>query len=541
MHRLSEYIDGVNDGTIVTGTLVKLAIKRHEKDLQNPLLEFRGDEVQVVIDFISLLTHSTDKSAGHRFILEPWQVFLVASIFGWYWVETGNRRYTSSYIQIARKNGKSALSIAIALYHFIMEGHINAEVLISANSVKQARDVLFKLASDFVNRLDPASQFMKLYHNEIRSKKDGSLFKIMASDVKNLAGYNCSFGIVDEYYSALNHQIRELFRTSQIMRETKHLMTITTAGFDLEGPCYELRNSCINMLNETSIDESTFALIYELDEKDDWTKEENFIKANPNLDVTVRRETLIDSVAKAVNQPSIETDIRTLNLNQWMSTKEVWLPEKDVSKCFEELNLKDFDGQSCIVGVDLASVSDLTAVVLMFEKEGEFYFFPEFYIPQDTITDRSDEHKFRNWIHRGLINVTPGNTTDYDYVTSKLLEYDKRFFINEIAYDKYNATQWAVHASDQGLALREFSQSLGNFNGPTREMERIVMSKKAHFHNNEILRNHFRAVEIKHDHNGNIKPIKREESRKKIDGVIAAIQALGVYYYTHQGQIGTIY
>ena len=541
MNRFSEYVDGVLDDSIIVGDLVKKAVLRHERDLLNDDLEFRADRAQHAIDFIALLVHSTDTYSGKQFILEPWQVFLVGSIFGWFHKGTNRRRYTSSYIQVARKNGKSALAIAISLYHFVVEGDQNAEVLIAANSVKQAKDVLFKLASDFVNRLDPNAKFMKLYYNEIRSKKNGSYFKVLASDVKNLAGYNCSFGIIDEYYAAQSHQIRELFRTSQIMRENKHLMAITTAGFDLDSPCYELRESCINILNEVSEDESTFTLIYELDEKDDWTVEENWIKANPNLDVTVRRETLDDSIKKALLQPSIETDIRTLNLDQWMQTKEVWLPEKYMDLCFEDLNLEDFLDQECIIGVDLASVKDLTAVVVMFEKEDHFYFFPYFYIPQDTIIDRSDESKYRNWIQRGLVDVTPGNVTDYDYVTRNLLELDKNHYIKEIAYDKYNATQWAVHASDEGLPLREFSQSLGNFNGPTREMERIVMDGKAHFQNNEILRGHFRSVEIKYDHNGNMKPMKKEEYRKKIDGVIAAIQALGVYYYTHQNNSGMIY
>jgi len=541
LNRFSEYIDGVKDGSLKVGSLIKKAIERHEKDMKNPELEFRVSHAQHAIDFIALLEHSTDSSAGKPFLLEPWQVFLVGSLFGWYWKGTERRRYTSSYIQVARKNGKSALAIAISLYHFVCEGHQNAEVLVAANSVKQAKDVLFKLASDYVNKLDPKAQYMKLYYNEIRSKKNGSYFKVMASDVKNLAGYNCSFGIIDEYYSAQNHQIRELFRTSQIMRENKHLMTITTAGFDLDSPCYELRNSCINILNELSVDEYTFVLIYELDEGMDWTLEENWSLANPNLDITVRRETLEDSIKKAISQPAIETDIRTLNLNQWMQTREVWLPDKYLKNSFEDLNLDDFDGQECIIGVDLASVSDLTAVVVMFEKEGHFYFFPYFYIPRDTIKDRSDENKYNNWIQRGLIDVTPGNVTDYDYVTANLLKIDKKCFIKEIAYDKYNATQWAVNASDEGLPLREFSQSLGNFNGPSREMERIVMDGKAHFQKNEILMSHFRSVEIKHDHNGNIKPMKKEEYRKKIDGVIASIQALGVYYYTHQNNVGMIY
>lgn len=532
MHRLSEYIDSVKSGDIVTGQYIKLAIDRHERDLTNDKFEFRPEEAQKAIDFIALLKHSTDASAGKPFILESWQVFLVASLFGWYLTGTNKRRYTSSYIQIARKNGKSALTVALALYSFVIDSQQNSEVLMAANSVKQAKDVLFKLSTDFCRSLDPREQYIKAYYNELRFKGTGSFFKILASDVKNLAGYNCSFGIIDEYYSASNGQIRELFRTSQIMRENKHLMTITTAGFDLNGPCYELRNSCVNILDQTGEDDSTFTLIYELDPEDDWTDEKNWIKANPNLDVTVRRDTLEDSVNKAKLNPSIETDIRTLNMNQWMATKSVWIPERYVSKCFEPLKMEDFKDEECIVGVDLASVSDLTAVVTMFMRDDEYYFFPHFFIPQDTLTNRSDEHTYKNWIHRDEIIVTPGNVTDYDYVTKVLMEIDKYHYIKEIAYDKWNATQFAIQATSEGLPLREFSQAIGNFNGPTREMERLIMSGKVHIQTNEIMANHFRNVELKHDHNGNCKPTKTSESRKKLDGVIAMIQALGVHYYT---------
>jgi len=520
---------------------MKLAIKRHIKDLENDDFEFRPEFGQHAIDFIEILQHSSDTSAGKHFILESWEIFLIGSIFSWFNKGTDILRYTSSFLEVGRKNGKSSLSIAMALYHFVTNSQNNAEILITANSAKQCRDVLFKITLDFLRHLDPQQTYIRQYHNELRFKKTGSFLKILASDVSNLAGYNASFSIVDEFYGAKNHQIRELIRTSMVARENKHLMVTSTSGFDLNSPCYEFRNSCINILEETGIDDSVFVMIYELDPEDSWEDSKNWIKANPNLGITVRESELADLVKKAQLNPSIETEIRTLNMNQWMTTKSVWIQDKYVSACFEELKIEDFHGEHCIIGIDLGSVSDLTAVSVLFERDNEFYIFPIFYMPQDTISERSDQHAYRNWIQRGHIQVTPGNVCDYDYITADLLEIDKNFFIKEIVYDRWNSTQFAVSATDEGLPLHEFSQSIGNFNGPTREVERLIMKGQLHIQNNEILMNHFRNVELKRDHNGNVKPIKSGEERKKIDGVIALIQAVGSYFYNKPQEVGHIY
>jgi len=535
MKRLSEYLDSVLDGERVVGRLERLAVERHVKDLKNPELEFRVEDAQRAISFIEILQHSTDNNAGKPFILENWEVFIVSQIFGFYWKGTNKLRFNSSYIQIARKNGKSSLTIAMALYHFISYSNKNAEVLLGAGTAKQAKDVLFKILKDFCNRLDPHGEFLKQYYNEVRFKNTGSYFKIMAGNVDNLAGYNTSFAIVDEYAFSKNHQIREMFRTSMVSRENPHLLTITTAGWDMTGPCYALRESCINLLEGIAKDESMFVMIFEMDEDDDWTNPDVWIKSNPNLGVTVSMDAIQDGVTKAMNTPSIEVDVKTLTLNKWVQSKETWIPDKYLGPCFEDLKINDFIGEECNIGVDLASVSDISSVVIMFVKDqddGEhFYFFPLFYIPYSTLHDRADSIMYKTWKEQGLITVTDGNTTNYSLITNDLLDIDKDNYIRKISYDKWNSEVWAIDCQDKGLPMEQYSQAIGNFVIPVRQLEKLIIEKKAHFQNNEIMITHFRNVSLRYDSNANCKPDKGRDPLKKIDGCIAAIQALGGYLY----------
>jgi len=229
----------------------------------------------------------------------------------------------------------------------------------------------------------------------------------------------------------------------------------------------------------------------------------------------------------------------------WCQSRTTWISDKYLSACFEELDINDFKNQECYVGVDLASTSDLCATVVMFIRDEEYYFFPIFYIPLETLNDRPDTHKYQNWHQRKLITITDGNTTNYDMITNDLIEVDNNHIIRQIAYDRYNAQKWALDCQNKGLPMREFSQSIGNFNSPTRHMEMIILSGKAHFHRNEILLHHFKNVMLKLDHNGNIKPTKSNgkaggQARNKIDGVIAAIQALATGLYDNRTS-GMIY
>lgn len=525
-----QYAVDVVEGKIVCCENIKLACKRFLSDLERNDLEFREDVVDEAISFIGILKHFAGKSSGKPFILEPWQQWVVANIIGFYWKGTNDRRFTSSYIEVSRKNGKTALAAALCMYFLIADGEDGAEVDLAANSKEQAK-IAFSFCSNFAKQLDPSAKTLKAYRDSILLDVNDSKLKVFAADDSKLDGFNASFGLVDEYHSAKNSKVRDVIKSSMGMRQNPHLCTITTAGFDKTLPCYKLRTTAIEILNKLKEDDSMFIAIYSLDDEDDWTDENNWVKCTPNLDVTVTTKYIREQVKSAINNPSEEVGVKTKTLNLWCDTASVWLPESYIMRNSSKINLEDFRDCECYVGVDLAATSDLTAVSYLIEKDGTYYFKTDYYLPESALKEKADRELYKFWKQQGLLKITEGNVTDYDYITNDMIAASEILNIQSIGYDKYNATQWAIHATELGLPLEEYPQTLGNFNKPTREMERLILSGKAVIDNNEINRWCFKNVSLKSDHNGNVKPNKAVKG-KKIDGAIAMIQALGMYLQT---------
>lgn len=525
-----QYVDNVVSGNIVVGENIRLAVQRFQRDLQRDDLEFREEVVDGAIDFISTLKHFTGKSSGQNFILEDWQAFIVANIVGWYWKDTDNRRYSSSYIEISRKQGKTALAAALCLYFLIADGEDGAEVDLAANSKEQAK-IAFSFCSTFTKQLDPKAKYLKAYRDSILLDANNSKLRVFAADDSKLDGFNASFGLIDEYHSAKNSKVRDVIKSSMGMRQNPHLCTITTAGFDKTLPCYKLRSTAIDILNGLKEDDSMFIAIYCLDEDDEWMEEKNWVKCSPNLDVTVTSKYIREQVQSAINNPSEEVGVKTKTLNLWCDSSKVWLPETYIIKASKNVDWNNLKDYPCYVGVDLASTSDLTAVSYLVVKDGLYYFRTDYYLPESALKEKPDRELYKYWKQIGLLKITEGNVTDYDYITNDLMEYSNIVNIQKVGYDKYNSTQWAITATDLGLPLEEYPQTLGNFNKPTREMERLLLSGKAIIDNNEITRWCFKNVSLKSDYNGNVKPNKSINA-KKIDGAIAMIQALGMYLDT---------
>lgn len=521
------YVEKVLNGNIIAGNYIKLACKRFQNDLKREDLIFRENKVDLAIQFISTLKHYTGKYSGKSFILEDWQQFIVANIIGWYWKETGLRRYTSSYIEISRKQGKTALAAALCLYYLIADGEDGAEVLLAANSKEQAK-IAFDMCSKFSKGLDPKGKYLTAYRADILFSLTNSRLKVLAADDSKLDGFNASFGLLDEYHSAANSKVRDVIKSSMGMRENPHLCTITTAGFDKSLPCYQLRTVAIDILNGLKKDDSIFIAIYCLDEGDDWQEESNWYKCAPNLGVTVSKKYIKEQVQQAKNNPSDEVGVKTKTLNMWCDSSTVWMSDDYIIKSSNVVDLSSLNGLNCFVGVDLAATSDLTAVSYLIVKDDLYYFKTHYYLPESALEEKVDKETYKLWKRLGLLTVTAGNVTDYDYITSDLLKYKEVVNIVSVSYDKFNATQWAITATESGLPLEEYPQTLGNFNRPTKELERLILSGKAVIDNNDITRNCFRNVVLKSDYCDNVKPVKQHD-KKKIDGVIAMIQALGGY------------
>lgn len=520
-----QYINDVLSSKIITSNAIKLACRRFLSFFNKDEYYFDLKAVERVIKFISLIRHYLGKYDGKPFVLQPWQTLIIASIYGFKYKSNNQRVCRNAFILMARKNGKSALCAALSLYHLIADNEKASEIFFAANSREQAK-ILLAITSNFAKSLDKKGKLLSIYRDTI--KYNGNNFiKVVSSDTSKLDGYNLSFAVIDEEHEAKDSKMIDIISSSMGMREQPLLIEISTAGFNQFGICKEKYNTAKEILQGLKEDDSLQAFIYELDDNDKWDNEECWAKANPNLDITVTSDFIKKEVLKAKNTPSLEVSVRTKNLNQWLSTSNVWLPTSAVTNATQKLDINDFQYCTCYVGVDLSAVSDLTAVSFLFDVDGKYYFFNRYYLPESTLADNSNSEVYKKWKRRELVTITEGNVTDYDYITSDLMKINSIVNIAAIAYDSWNATQWAIDATAKGLPLVPYSQAIGNFNRPTKELERIMLADKVVIDDNEITRYCFDNVSLKYDHNDNCKPIKTIK-QNKIDGVIAMVEALGI-------------
>ena len=523
-----EYAEAVVLGEIVACKYVKQACQRYLDFFQK--YEFRKDKVEKVVNFISHLKHYTGKHNGKPFILQPYQLWIVASIFGFYHKGTDKRVCNYVYIELARKSGKTALMAAICLYMLVADGENGSEVELVANSAKQAK-IAFDMCSKFLGSVDKKDKYFKRYRDSIKFDKMSSILQVLSSDASGNDGYNSYCFLLDECHEQPDSRLYDVMCSSQGMRVNPLAMIITTAGFNKFGFCYSYRNTCLNVLSGVAEDDTLFSAIYTLDDEDDWTNPEVWVKANPSLGVTVSKDYLEKQVQKAKINTGLEVGVRTKNFNQWVSSMDIWINNDLLLESSKPIDLSSFSDCTCFVGIDLASVSDLTAFSVMIQKEDVYYFKTFYYLPQTALDGNSNSELYKEWNRKGYITITPGNVTDYDYVLKDLMKVASIVPIEKIAYDSYNATQFAINATEQGLPLVPFSQALWSFNRPTKDFERLIKSKKVVIDNNEITRYCFANVSLKWDHNDNCKPIK-QEAMQKIDGVISILEALGISYET---------
>lgn len=524
-----QYAEDVREGKAVVCEYIRQAVNRFYRLVDDERYDFREEEADRKIGFISYLKHFTGRHNGKSFILEPWQSFIAASIYGFYDKE-GNRLVQNVYIEMARKQGKTAFAAALCLAHLIDEDEANAEVYLAANSKDQAK-IAFNMCSNFTRGFDPKHRYLIPFRDRINFSKTSSMLRVLAADDSKLDGFNASMYLLDEYHAAKNTRIKDVLQSSQGMRDNPMAVIITTAGFDNLGPCYQYRTMCTEILAGLKEDDSIFAAIYTLDEGDDWKDENVWIKSNPNLGVTVRKNYIRSQVKKAVNSPAETVGVKTKNINIWCDSETVWIPDHYLLTASKNVDLKSFEGREAYGGIDLSSTSDLTSMSLLVPDEdtGIMTFKTFYYLPESALTEKRFSELYGEWRRRGLITITPGNVTDYDYILNDLMKWNAVLYISAIGCDQWNATQFIINAESNGLNMVPISQSIGNFNKPTKEMERLILSGKAVIDNNEINRHCYRNVVIKNDWNGNTKPTKQFEE-KKIDGVISELNALATYF-----------
>lgn len=536
-YNYNEYADDVLSGKIIACEAIKLACKRYKDWFNREDIYFDKDDVEQKIRIVSRLKHTTGQHNGKSFELLPWQQFCVANIFGWKYKKNSLRVTKNVFIMISRKAGKTAFAAAIAILCAIADKENNAEVELVANSRQQAK-IAFDITSNFCESCDKRNKIFKRYRDSILIPQTKSKIQILSSDAMGNDGYNSSCFVLDEFHAAKNWDLYNVMKSSQGMRQQPLAIIITTAGFLLNGyPCYEHRLNCIDILKGNKVDDSQFSAIYELDEGDDWENEDNWIKCAPSLGQTVSYDYLREQIVAAKNNTALETGVRTKNFNQFCQTKNVWIPDNYLSNVFEKININDFKDEDCYMGVDLSAISDLTATSVMFPPNPDREVYPDkyvfknwIYLPECSIEESTNSDLYKLWKRNKYITVTSGNVVDYDYILRDQLKLYNDTYLLGIGYDSWNATQWAINATTEGLPLFPFSQALGNFNKPTKTFEMLLRQGKVVIDFNHVVRWCFNNVELKYDWNDNCKPMKaNNDQARKIDPIIGMLQALGTY------------
>lgn len=529
----NQYIDDVLTGKIPACEWVIKACQRQKRDLKGLQgYVFNPKKAAKVCYFVEYLRHTKGPLARQRIRLEPWQIFILTTVFGWV-APDGARRFKDVYIEVPRGNGKSALSSAVGLYMMAADGEYGAECYSFATTGDQARIVfdvarqMAMMSPDVKSALD-----LTIQKHSITQLSTGSVFCPKNSKDDSLDGLNTHFGCIDELHAHRSRGLYDVIETSIGKRKQPMVWTITTAGFDTAGICYEVRTIVTMILNQTVQVESQFGIIYTIDDGDDWTSDEALEKANPNWGVSVNPETLFSHREKALTLPSAANNFKTKYLNVWCSAKSAWM-DMPAWKAAEDpyLNLDDFEGQPCFIGLDLSAKNDITAKVLIFPRvrldgKKEFVIFHDFYLPIETI-EKSTNSQYRGWMDQGFIHATDGAMTDFNVIEEGIREDLSRFDVQAIAYDPWQATQLATRLSDDGAPMVEFRNTVQNMSDPMKSLEALVLDGRIRHPVNPAMTWMMGNVVAKLDAKDNIFP-RKERYENKIDGPVALIYALAV-------------
>lgn len=522
------YAEQVRDGAIVICEYVRLAVRRYYADLDDALDRgwyFDRKAAMRAINFIEKLKHTKGEWAGRQFRLEPWQHFILWNIFGWRNAD-GTRRFRYAYIEIARKNGKTALSAGIGLYMLFADGEARPEVY-SAATVKDQAKICFADAVAIVKATD-LKNYLTPYRNSIVYELKGGTMKPLSSDYGTHDGLNPSCGIIDEFHAHKDSGMFDVIKSAFGARKQPLMFIITTAGFNKSGACYAYRDNVIKVLRGVNEDDSLFGIIYTHDTKEEWDNPKMWIKSNPNLGVSLSADYLADQVKDAKNRPEAVRNVMTKNVNLWVDAEKTWILDDVWMKCIGATNPADLKGCACWGGLDLSNVSDITAYLLLFHENDRFQLLPHFWIPEEKMQEKikKENINYDKWVTEGYVTATPGNVIDYDFVKADILHITANYDLRTSAYDRWNSSQTIIDLQNEGMECNPFGQGYGSMSAPTKEFEKAVLTGKVEHFGNPVLRWMLSSTVVKTDPAGNIKPDK-EKSVQKIDGIVAAIMALG--------------
>lgn len=527
----NQYTEDVLSGRVPACHWVKRACQRQRDDLARDWeYEFDPDKAEHICAFIELLPHIKGKWARERrrISLEPWQAFILTTVFGWVHKETGLRRFTEVYQEVARKNAKSTISAGVALYMFAADGEQGAEVYTAATTRDQAKIVfgdarlMAEREADMRSALGVDVQAHRLVVLDSASKLEP-----LSAEGSTLDGLNVHCAIIDELHAHKRRDVYDVIDTARGSREQSLLFCITTAGTDRSGICYERRNHACQVLDGAVVDERLFGIIYTLDEGDNPLDPAVWVKANPNFGVSVLPDDMQSAARKAEAVPSAMSNFLTKRLNVWVNADSPWMDMQAWDRCAEPgLTLEKVKHLPCWIGLDLASKVDVAAVVRLFRDDAAdlYYLVPTFYLPERAL-EVSANSQYDGWRRSGWLTVTDGEVTDYDAIEAQIERDMAELNILEVPYDPWQATQLASHLIGKGAPMVEFRQSTGNFSEGMKTLEALVLTGKIRHDGNPMMTWMVSNTVYRPDEYENVRP-RKERPENKIDGTVAAIMAL---------------
>lgn len=530
--RTTKYARQVVSGNIITGKWVKKACERHLRDIKESKkyrsFEYKFDieKAEASINFFPLLKHSKGELAGQPIELEPWEAFIIGSTFGWVNKKTELRRFKTSFNMVARKNGKSTVAAGVGLKGLIADGEAGAEIYTAAVKKDQAK-IIFEEAKRMAKASKHLLEYVEVLTNNINMKVTNSKFEPLSSDSKSLDGLNVHFGLIDELHAHPTRKVYDLIEGGTASRSQPLIFVISTAGEETVGNiCYEKYEYAQKVLDGIIEDDSFFAYVAHIDEDDDWKDPKVWIKANPNLGVSVKPEYLETKAKQALQSNLAQANFMRKHLNIFVQGHSKWMNMDKWKQCLININeLPNLSELTAYAGVDLSAKYDLTSTGFIFPYDDDkFIFKSHSFMPEDRLEEkiRLDNVPYDIWAKAGWITLTPGDVVDYDWIIDYLINQNKLFKIEEVAFDPWNSTQFANDLQNEGFTTVEINQTLRNLSEPTKNVMELILAKKAIIENNPVLNWAVSNAVAKMDANENIM-LNKGKSVKRIDPIAAII------------------
>ncbi|AGE76000.1 terminase large subunit [Bacillus cereus] len=554
MNRVTQYALDVLEGREIAGKYVKLACQRHLDDLEKSKLApfvyyFDEEKADRLLEYAETLMIGEGEEV-EPLTLASFQAFIFGSLHGWVHKETGYRRFRSSYVQVGRQNGKSMMNGVLGTYYSNFDGYNYAQVYCTATKQDQANIVLKEMIK-FIETDEDLSECFKVkeYKNTIEALVTNGVVRALGRDTESIDGFRAYLGIVDEYHKHPTNQMYKLLEGGTTKLKECLISVITTAGFDLNSPCYELYEDCCRLLEGVYEDDKQFVYIAQLDKDDDIWDSSNWIKANPLVARDQEGiETLLTMASAAKRRGGSELrNFLTKHLNIWVQfTDNQYMNMEHWKKCASDLDLEDFRGKECYLGLDLSSGGDLTSLGAVFpylkEEVKNYFVHSHSFIPKNRVKEHieTDKAPYDIWIRDGLLTVTEtlgGIKTDYKYIIAyiKRIVEEYELIVNIIAYDPHNADAFLNDLEELGYNSIMIVQSAKNLNDATVDFRLEVEAKNIQYNRkNKLLTWSIANAKTVSNSFGEIK-IDKHLKEKRIDPIDAVIDA---YKMAMKGEVG---